>query len=101
MCDSLKPHGPQPARLLYPWDFPGKNTISDLSLPSPGDLPGPRIKPTSLLSPALAVGFFTTNTIWKTLFFHLSHSDEGFSFPGDSVVKNLLTNAWKIDGEKV
>ena len=24
--DSLRPHGLQPARLLYPWDFPGKNT---------------------------------------------------------------------------
>ena len=26
MPDSLWPHGPQPARLLCPWDFPGKNT---------------------------------------------------------------------------
>ena len=24
--DSLQPHGLQPARLLCPWDFPGKNT---------------------------------------------------------------------------
>ena len=24
--DSLQPHGPQPARLLCPWDSPGKNT---------------------------------------------------------------------------
>ena len=24
--DSLQPHGLQPARLLHPWDFPGKNT---------------------------------------------------------------------------
>ena len=24
--DSLQPHGPQPTRLLCPWDFPGKNT---------------------------------------------------------------------------
>ena len=23
---SLGPHGPQPARLLCPWNFPGKNT---------------------------------------------------------------------------
>ena len=23
---SLQPHGPQPSRLLCPWDFPGKNT---------------------------------------------------------------------------
>ena len=24
--DSLRPYGPQPTRLLCPWDFPGKNT---------------------------------------------------------------------------
>jgi len=24
--DSLRPHGPQPTRLLHPWDFPGKST---------------------------------------------------------------------------
>ena len=26
VSDSLPPHGPSPARLLRPWDFPGKNT---------------------------------------------------------------------------
>ena len=26
VSDSLPPHGPQPARLLCPWDFPGKDT---------------------------------------------------------------------------
>ena len=26
MSDSLRPHGLQPARLLHPWDFPGKST---------------------------------------------------------------------------
>ena len=26
VSDSLQPHGLQPGRLLYPWDFPGKNT---------------------------------------------------------------------------
>ena len=26
MSNSLRPHGLQPARLLGPWDFPGKNT---------------------------------------------------------------------------
>ena len=32
--------------------------------PLPGDLPDPGIQPTSLLSPALTVGFITTSTIW-------------------------------------
>ena len=26
VSDSLRHHGLQPARLLYPWDFPSKNT---------------------------------------------------------------------------
>ena len=26
MSDSSRPHGPQPARLFRPWDFPGKST---------------------------------------------------------------------------
>jgi len=26
MSDPQRPHGLQPTRLLYPWDFPGRNT---------------------------------------------------------------------------
>ena len=26
VCDSPRPHGLQPTRLLHPWDFPGKST---------------------------------------------------------------------------
>ena len=26
MSDSVRPHGLQPTRLLYPWDFPGRST---------------------------------------------------------------------------
>ena len=37
-----------------------------MPFPSPGDLPNPGIKPTSLASPALADGFFTTGTTWDT-----------------------------------
>ena len=37
---------------------------SRLSCLPPGDLPNPRIEPASLMSPALAGGFFTTSTIW-------------------------------------
>ena len=33
--------------------------------PSPGDLPDPGIKPVSLMSPALASGFFTTSAPWE------------------------------------
>ena len=36
-----------------------------LPCPSPGDLPYPGIEPTSLMSPALAGGFFTPNATWE------------------------------------
>ena len=36
-----------------------------LPFPSPGDLPDPEIEPTFIVSPALAGGFFATNTIWE------------------------------------
>ena len=39
--------------------------LSGLPCPSPGDLSDPEIKPESLMSPALAGGFFTTSTTWK------------------------------------
>ena len=34
-------------------------------LPPPGDLPNLGIEPASLSSPALAGGYFTTNTTWE------------------------------------
>ena len=38
---------------------------SGLPFPSPGDLPDPGIKPASLVSPALAGGFFTSESPGK------------------------------------
>ena len=35
--------------------------------PPPEDFPDPHIKPMSLMSPALANGFFTTSNTWETL----------------------------------
>ena len=40
---------------------------SQLLCPPPGNLPDPGIEPRSLMSPALAGGFFTANAIWKAL----------------------------------
>ena len=53
------PYGLQPARLLPPWNSPGKNTGGGLPFLSPGDLPNTRIKPCRDQSPALAGVFFT------------------------------------------
>ena len=38
---------------------------SGLPCPPSGDLPDPGIEPSSLMSPALAGGFFTTGAIWE------------------------------------
>ena len=52
VSDSLQPHGLKSARLLCPWNFPGKIT---------------GIEPRSLMSPALAGGFFTSSATWEAL----------------------------------
>ena len=38
-----------------------------LPCPPLGDLPDPGIEPSSLMSPELAGGFFTTSTTWEAL----------------------------------
>ena len=38
---------------------------SGLPCPPPGDLPNPGVEPSSLMSPALAGRFFTTNATWE------------------------------------
>ena len=43
---------------------------SELPFPSPEDLPDSGIKPMSLISLALAGGFFTTSTTWEALYLH-------------------------------
>ena len=49
---------------------------SRLPCPPPGDLPDPGIKLASLMSPALAGGFFTTNTACTAQFKSQIHSLE-------------------------
>ena len=65
VSSSLLPYGLYPTRLLSPCDSPGKNTRRGLPRPPPRNLPNLGIEPTSLTSPALAGGFFTTSTTWK------------------------------------
>ena len=45
--------------------FSRQDYWSGLPCPPPGHLPDPGIKPTSLMSPALAGGFFTTSATWE------------------------------------
>ena len=47
--------------------FSSQEYWSGLPFPFLGDLPDPGIKPMSLMSPALAGGFFTTSATWEAL----------------------------------
>ena len=51
--------------LLFSWHFPGKNTGVDCHFLLHWDIPDPGIETDSLVSPALAGGFFTTNATWE------------------------------------
>ena len=46
-------------------EFSRQEYWSGLPCPSPWDLPDPGIEPTSLMSPVLEDGFFTTSTTWE------------------------------------
>ena len=55
-------------KIEFPWEFITTNREeywSELPFPSPGDLPDPRIKASSLVSPTVARGFFTTIATWQ------------------------------------
>ena len=45
--------------------FSRQENWSGLPFPTPGDLPDPRTEPTSLSSPALVGGSFSTGTTWE------------------------------------
>ena len=50
---------------LLSMEFPGQEYWSGLPFPPPRYLPDPGIEPMSLVSPALAGGFFTTSITWE------------------------------------
>ena len=58
-------HELQSARLLCPWDSPGKNTRMGYHALLQGNLSNPGIKHMSLMSPVLAGEFFTTSANWE------------------------------------
>ena len=74
-----------------------------MPFPSPRDRPDSGIKPTSLESPALASGFFTTSATWEaqvySLNWHIKQRSIGFirASPGGSVIKNLPANEGDMD----
>ena len=46
-----------------------------LPFPPPGDLPDSEIETTSLMSPALTDGFFTTSTTWKAPIIYIKYTE--------------------------
>ena len=82
MSYSLRPHGRQPARLLGPWDFTGKNTEVGCHFLLQ-DLPDLGIKPTFLMSHvACMLNLFLFIEITGVFcVYHASASLLLFSFP--------------------
>ena len=63
VSDSVRPYGLWPARLLWPWDSPGKNSGVGCHALLQGDLPDPG---TELMFPMPpAGGFSTTSATWE------------------------------------
>ena len=53
-------------------EFSRQEYWSGLLCPFPGDLPNPGIELMSLMSPALASGFFTTSTTWEAQYLNIN-----------------------------
>ena len=64
---------------------------SGLPCPSPGDLPDSGIEPASLMSPALAGGFFTTSTTWKIRLRRVAIANQG-----NLISHNLVSPGIKV-----
>ena len=64
---------------------------SGLPFPSPGELPNPGSEPASLMSPALACGFSTTNAVWEA---RCSSRGSQTILPTARRSKSLSTGAW-------
>ena len=68
---------------------------SGLPFPPPGDLPDPGIEPTSLMSPALAGRFFTSNATWEALSPWYWQGNWGSEA---AIVMNLVGSMWDLVG---
>ena len=78
MRSCVQLYDPIPSRLLCPWGFSSKNTRVGCHFLLQGNLPDPGIEPMSLVSPALAGGFFTSSATWGAPAFTRSQSSQQF-----------------------
>ena len=85
----------EPSRSLCPWGFSRQGYWRRLPFPTPGNLPNLGIEPMSLMSLALAGGFFTTSTTWAyliiKLFSFLTTFEERFSGVTEDLVLILFS----------
>ena len=88
-------------------EFSSQEYWSGLPCPPAGDLPDPGIKPTSLMSPALASRFFTTSTTWEVPFSAvLQHKTKRIKKKNSYQALNInfqfgqLLTIWTTFGEK-
>ena len=86
MSNSLQPYGLSPARLLCPWDSPGKNTGVGCHAFLQGIFLTQGLNP-HLLFPALAGGFFTSSATWE------AHK---YSINSPKLEVNTEKNGWRI-----
>ena len=92
-CLTLRPCGAQPARLLCPWDSPGRNTGVGGHALLQGNIPDPGIRPTSLTSPKLAGRFSTTDEpTWGEVGSHQNSGKGAVSFRNSQSVRGLLSS---------
>ena len=69
--------------------------------PPPGDLPDPGTEPVSLMSPALAGGFFTTSSTWEALHFNLIIHLRDFQTKSHSEVLGTKDSTYEFEGNTV
>ena len=74
MSDSFRPHGLQSARLLCPWNSPGK-ILEWVAFPPPEDLPNSGIKPRS---PALRVDSLPSEPPGKPVYIFMIFTNKAF-----------------------
>ena len=74
---------------------------SGLPCPPTGDLPDPRIEPSSFMSPALAGGFFTTSATWEALHFNLIIHLRDFQTKSHSEVLGIKDSTYEFEGNTV
>ena len=81
--------------------FSRQESWSGLPFPSLGDLLDPGIEPTSLMSLALAGGFFTTEPLGKTPQLFPAMCTEGAGIPGVQTGQQDLPQSGSALAEKV